>query len=258
MPLCRCSVTLALAAAAAAAQAEPVVTFVQDLSAPRTAVTRVDFYGTADRLAGARAMVLFNDGSRDEAMFVVTGSGPTRIATAETTAFVVSALSDAVVDDSQPEDWLVANLDTRRTLVGFSIELAREGTAAAFDTYFGANLLELGTPGSSTGRSLQMDFRGRSFLAGSYTVTYSQPIALQGATPVGDLFGRVDVRLAYSNATLNGGLPPNSPVFSSQRFFSDLDLVVYAQADAPPPASLPLPGTAVLAVAALALLRRRR
>lgn len=244
---------LALAAAACAAQADADTRFVFDLAAP-AAITQVAPAGTAELLAGARALAFFNDGSSAEAAFVVTTSGAQAGALAQAPAFFVNAFSDASLDVGRPREWSVANTDASRTLLGFAIDLRNGGLGqAAFDIHFGPSLNEAGTPGSNAGSSLLMDFALRSFIKGSSLITYSQPLALAGAPAVGDLFGRVDVLLGYSNAGLNGGLLPNSSL-SSQNFSSDLDAVVYAPVPEPTSAALLLVGGLGLVAGA----RRRR
>ena len=251
----RHAAALALAAAAGAAQADASHTFVVDTALPQ-GISSVITLGTADVLLGARAYAFFSDGSSSQADFVQIGSGAELGAVAEASgAFVLAASSNASVDTGRPQEWQVTNLHPTRTLVGFAIDGRNSGSGkAAFDINFGASLLEEGTPGSSQGGSLLMDFNLRSFITGTVTVTYSQPLALNGAGAVGDLFGRVDVALAYSNVGLNGGLPANLGVFSQQRFSTDIDLVTYV-----PTSPVPEPGTAVLwlAGAAMLLVRQR-
>lgn len=235
---------------AATAQAEPSQTVTRDLSAPQ-GITSVSSLGTPDVLAGAAATAFFADGSSDRALFTVGGSGLLSSAAAFTTRFVLGA--EAGNDSSRPGEWFITNLDATHALVGFAIEGYGNGAGhAAFDV--SSFTTPADTAGSGSGIDLLMNFTGRSFIAGSVGITYSHPLAMPGDPAAGDLFGRVDVALAYTTATLGGGLPAGGSVFSSQRFGSDLDLVTYA-------AVVPEPASSALLLAGLGALgawRQRR
>lgn len=234
------------------ARAEPQHTFVVDNSAPRQ-ILSVDSTGVVDLLQGATAYAFFQDGSSAQASFTVSGDNLNRTAVAQTPQFALVSISDVTRDLGRPVEWSITNTDSSRTLVGFAIDGRGQGDGhATFDISFGPSFLEVGTLGSERGQSLLMSFSGRTFLTGGVTVTYSQPLGLAGAAPVGDLFARVDVALAYTNTPLHGGLPPPTElggVFSRQNFASDVDLVVYASTSpVPEPAAwmLLLGGAAVI------------
>lgn len=248
---------LALAAAgvlpALPAAAEPGQTVSRDLT-QAVAASNVGSYGTPDALAGVLATARFSDGSLAQALFATQGSGILSTAFAQVAdAFVIVA--DGGTDSSRPSNWTVTNLSTTRTLVGFTLDGRGLGQGqAGFDV--SSFTTSADTPGSNDGSELLMSFTGRTFITGAVTIAYSLPVALNGAAAAGDLFAQVDVSLAYTNAGLNGGLPPNtlfSGVFSSQNFRSDVDLVSYA--------AVPEPGAGALWAAGLAVLaglRRRR
>lgn len=247
---------LALAAAGALlaqpAAAQPTPTVSRDLAQPVLAST-VSSYGAPETLAGTRATVRYSDGSVEQAVFVAQGTGVTANAFAEVAgAFAIVASGGD--DTSRPGTWSVSNLSTTRTLVGFTLEGLGAGEGrAGFDVSTFTTTAD--TTGSGTGVEMLMDFTGRTFITGSVTTTYSLPVALVGQAPAGDLFGRVDVALAYTTAGLGGGLPPITfagAVFSTQRFGSDLDVVNYLAVPEPSAASLALAGLGVL------LLRARR
>lgn len=247
MPTLRHLAALALATLAGTAQADPAMTVVRQLSNP-VSVSTVASSGAPEALGGALATAFFSDGTQQQALFVSGGSGTLSFASASGSRFVVVA--EPGNDVSQPGNWFVTNLDTSTTLVGFQLDGRGLGAGiAAFDV--SSFTSPASTPGSNNGSELLMQFSGRSFIQGLVTTTYSAPISLNGAGAVGDLFAVVRVDLAYTNAGLNGGLPPNSSL-SSQNFRSDLDTVVYA--------AVPEPASALLLAAGAALLlgwRRR-
>ncbi|EHR73345.1 PEP-CTERM putative exosortase interaction domain-containing protein [Burkholderiales bacterium JOSHI_001] len=243
--------TLALALHLGAARAEPAQNFVFDTSAPREVLT-VDPTGVVDMLQDASAFAFFSDGSSAQASFTVSGDNISRLAVAQTAQFVLGSQSDVTRDVGKPVEWFITNTDRDRTLVGFAIDGRGQGNGhAAFDINFGPSLSAEGTPGSAGGGTLLMDFTGRTFITGSLTTTYSQPLGVAGAAPVGDLFAHVNVALAFTTGPLNGGLPPPtqlSGVFSTMKFRSDIDAVAYVSAvPEPVPTALLLAGLVALA-----------
>lgn len=233
------------------AHAEPTASVVRNLNGA-AAVTEVNSYGAPDTLAGTLATAFFNDGTSQQALFAVTGTGTLSNATAVGSRFVIDAIGGP--DLSQPGEWSITNLDNTATLIGFALDGRGLGAGhAAFDVSSFTSTAS--TPGSNDGRELLMSFVGRTFLTGSVTTTYSAPVALNGSAPVGDLFARVEVTMAYTPSILNGGLPPTTVLggaFSSQKFGSDLDSVVYA-----PITSVPEPTSAVMWMAGIAALAAR-
>lgn len=250
--------SLALATAALLAPllalAEPAQSVLRDSSLPLQA-TAVSSDGTPDTLAGSLGSVRFSDGSSASALFTAQGSGLGSSAVAFVDG-VFALRADAGPDTSRPGGWSVVNLTTDRTLVGFTLDGLGQGQGSAgFDVSVFTTTAD--TPGSNSGVELTMSFAGRSFIAGTVTITYSRPVALAGQPAAGDLFSRVDVALAYTTAGLNGGLPPIGlfgSVFSTQNFGGDLDRVVYAPVPEPAALALMLAGLGGLAGVA----RRRR
>jgi hypothetical protein len=230
---------VAWAAMASAAQADPSVSIVRNLAGP-VAATSVTAFGSPEVLSGTLATAFFNDGSSEQAAFAVLGDTN---ANAIGTRFVIGA--ELGSDTNQPGNLFITNLDTSATLVGFMLDGRGAGSGTAgFDvsSFTSPN----STPGSNDGRELVMDFTLRSFITGLVTTTYSSPVSLDGAPAVGDLFAVVRVDLAYSNVGLNGGLLPNHPTLSSQKFNTDLDTVIYAAVPEPASALLLAVGGALL------------
>lgn len=227
--------------ASATVCAEPEQRWFEVTNAPaQIAIVTPD--GPADVMDGALATAFFGDGSSEQALFVGSGAvGELRASVAQTAAFAIVAQSSGVFV-SFPT-FTISNTDTLRTLVGFRIDGRGNGAgAAAFDrgTIFSP---PPSTAGSATGVDLSLDFRDRSFLTGTVDVTYSQPLGLAGAAPVGDLFGSVLVQMNLSRVV---GLPPNSNL-SFINFKTDVDFVQYA-------AAIPEPGTWVLMLGGLAVM----
>ena len=237
-----------LTALPSAGQALPTHSWSEDLSTPGQ-ISAVASDGLASTLDGARATVFYSDGSSDQALFVGTASGLDLFSVAQTPAFTVVA-STSGSSASFPA-FSISNTDQARTLVGFRIDGAGDGNGhAAFDRGLGVSSTGPSTAGSASGIDLSLDFSRRSFLTGTVAITYSRPLGLNGAAPVGDLFGSVAVQMNLSTVL---GLPPVtqlSGVFSSIDFSTDIDAVVYAAtAPVPEPAgwALLLAGGAVLA-----------
>jgi hypothetical protein len=240
---------LATAAAALLASATvcalPVHNWAEVTAAPAQINTVVPD-GPADAMNGARVTVSFSDGSSDTALFVGRDAGPNFLSVAQTPAFALVAQSSG--STASFPSFTISNTDGARTLVGFQIDGRGDGNgSAAFDRGF-VGSTRPSTAGSSTGVDLSLDFRDRSFLTGSVDVTYSRPLGLAGAAPVGDLFGTVAVQMQLSRVL---GLPPNSNL-SFINFSTDVDAVQYA--------AVPEPGTWALMAAGVGLLawRRRR
>ena len=228
------------------ASALPTQTW-SELASPVRQITAVSSNGFASLLNGAIATVFYGDGSSDQAVFtggpVVGGD----ISSAGTASFVVVASSEGSLT-SFPA-FSISNLDRVRTLTGFRIDALGDGTGqAAFDRGLGVtDTARPSTPGSETGIDLHMDFTGRTFLTGTVDITFSNPLSLLGAAPVGDLFSTVEVRMQLGTVI---GLPPVTQfnaVFSTLNFRSDVDGVAYA-------APVPEPSQAALLVAGLGLL----
>lgn len=236
------------------AQALPVQSW-SEAASPSRDITTVSSNATAQAMDGAVATVFFSDGSSDQATFAGTAIGSDYLSLAQTSSFQISAGSVGGVV-SRP-DFSIVNLDASRTVVGFAIDGRGAGSGrAAFDRALGPGGVDTGTAGSATGVDLTLDFTGRSFLTGTVDITYSHPLTLNGAAPAGDLFGSIEVRMAFGTIL---GLPPSnqfSGVFSDIDFGTDVDTVDYAAV-----AVVPEPGSIVLllaSLAALALLRRPR
>ena len=235
-----------LIAASPWAQALPTQTG-SEAPSPARQVTAVSPSGSALALDGALATVFYSNGSSRSALFSASTVGIDAGASASDGHFLISAESGLTA--SFPA-FSITNTDDGLTLVGFRIDgLGTGGGQMAFDRGFsGAE----GTAGSNTGIDLTLDFTGRTFLTGTVDVTYSNPIGLGGAAPVGDLFGTVEVRMNLATVV---GLPPPSSfggAFSSIRFNTDIDTVVHAS-PVPEPAS-----AALLLLGAAALAARRR
>lgn len=228
-----------LAALAGTAQADPSVNIVRNLAGP-VAATTVTNYGAPDVLSGTMVTAFFNDGSSEQAVFAILGDAG---AFAGGTRFAVGAELGA--DSSMPGNLSIVNLDNTATLVGFELDGRGQGSGGTVGFDVSAFTSAASTPGSNDGRELLMDFTRRSFITGLVTTTYSAPVSLNGAPAVGDLFAVVRVDLAYSNAGLNGGLPPLPP-FHSQNFRTDVDTVIYAPVPEPASALLLAAGGALL------------
>jgi hypothetical protein len=244
-----------------AALAVPVHSWQEDLSA-RLRITSVVLEASAAALDGARASVFYSDGSSAQALFLGFESAFLRTSVASAPEFVLVATTDG--SDLSFPALSISNLDRTRTLTGFRIDGRGDGDGhAAFDRGLGSFSTNPSTEGSSTGRDLLLDFDRRSFLRGTVDVTYSNPLGLGDAAPVGDLFSTVDVRLDLSTVI---GLPPVTAfgaVFSSIDFSTDIDSVTYAPLAGPGPDpghGVPAPSMASLLLAALAtwLLQRSR
>lgn len=217
-----------------AASALPTQTWSEQVSAVRQ-ITAVSSEGSAALMNGARATVFFDDGSIEEAVFAGGSVVGGAISVATTTGSVIVADSEGSV--ASFPNFSISNVDTVRTITGFRIDGRGDGTGqAAFDRGLGVtDTLRPSTPGSQTGIDLHLDFTGRTFLTGTVDITFSNPLSLPGTAPVGDLFGTVEVRMQFGTLV---GVPPVtlfSAAFSTFKFNSDIDSVVYAAAPVPEP-----------------------
>lgn len=218
-----------------------------ELASPAREITAVSSNGSAAAMTGARATVFFDDGSIEEALFLAGNVVGGDLSVASTDHFVMLAESDG--SQASFPDLTISNVGSARTITAFRIDGRGDGAGhAAFDRGLGiTDNLRPSTPGSETGIDLHLDFTGRTFLSGTVDITYSNPLSLSGAAPVGDLFGTVEVRMRIGTI---GGLPPTTQFFgsfSSIPIVSDVDRVDYA-------AVVPEPGTWALLVGGLALL----
>lgn len=234
------------------AVAEPTQTW-QTLVSPVRQITSVSSAGAAGVMGGARVTVIFDDGSSDQALFEAQSAGIDELSVASTDRFVM--IAESTGSQASFPDFSLSNTDSARTIVGFRIDGRGDGDGhAAFDRGLGiTDTSSPSTPGSSSGIDLHLDFTGRTFITGTVNITYSNPLSLAGAAPVGDLFGTVEVAMSFNTLI---GLPPVtqfSGVFSSIPFASDVDRVDYA-APVPEPADAWLLGAGL---AVLVAVRRR-
>jgi hypothetical protein len=239
---------IALVAAAllttTAAWADPVTTYVELPSAPGQ-LTAVATNGPANVLDGARAMAFFSDGSSTQSLFVGVDAGSIRQSIAQQASSFALVAQSSGSSVSFPS-FSITNTDPTRTLVGFRIDGRGDGAGqAAFDRGFTGST-NPSTTGSGAGLDLSLDFTGRNFITGTVQVSYSQPLGLNGAAPVGDLFSTVEVRVAFNSLV---GIPPNSSL-SAFNFSTDIDAVTYAP--------VPEPGSWLLMLAGVGLLVLRR
>jgi hypothetical protein len=240
--------TVALVAACNVARADANALVVVQSNDPVVARS-VSGYGAPDALAGVLATAYFHDGSTEQALFTVAGTGLASSALAAGSLFNINVFAGG--SDSQPGRWRISNTHRFSSLMAF--ELDGRGLGAGSVGFDGSPLISAGsTPGSGAGAELLMDFTDVPYITGWVTTTYSVPVALGSADPVGDLFAKVRVDFEYDPpVSLDGGLPAFSAV-SSQNFHADIDQVVYAPV--PEPASW----ATLLAGAGLLLGLRRR
>lgn len=233
------------------ALALPLHNWTEVAGSPAGQISAVVPDGPADILDGARATVYYSDGSSDTALFVGATSGGTRFSVARTGAFTLVAQSDG--SSASAPAFSISNRDSVRTLIGFAIDGAGDGAGhTAFDRGLGVVSTNPSTAGSSSGIDLSLDFTKRSFLTGTVAVSYSHPLGLAGAAPVGDLFRSVAVQMDLSTVV---GLPPVtafSAAFSSINFSTDIDAVNHVAA-----APVTEPGAGALLLGGLAALRLR-
>lgn len=217
-------------------------------------ITSVAFDGFAGLFEGARATVFFSDGASDSALFSFSSSGLDESAIAHVAnSFLVGVFSSGTVVSSP--SFQVTNLGPSgsRSVSGFRIDGLGDGAGhAAFDRGIGlTDTTTPSTPDSSGGRDLFSDLTNfpLSQSGGEITVTYSNPLALNGAAPVGDLYRTIEVQFALTGAFVASGLPPGFS-FSTFNFTADVDAVTYA--------AVPEPTTALLMACGLAALAGRR
>ena len=229
---------LAGSLAAGRADAQVVVT---EVGTPHVSSSATASFGTTGALMnGMIVTATFGD----EVSTGVWGPLSALLSGVQTGSFVVFHDSFTTTGSSDLT-WSLSNLRFDRPLTRLLFEGAPGLTV--FDLEFGPLGASEGTPGSSTGLHLSLQFP----LAAGATVTYRNQVAVLGSPAVGDLYEEVEL-------VLTTGLAPRSNV----RFAMDTDnlpanaTIAPGVSVAPEPATLALVATGLLATALVA--RRRR
>lgn len=230
----------ALATVSGAARAAPVVSVVTAAS-PVLGIDAVTSSSLASALAQSTVTAIFSDGSRQTAGFTVTttnGPGGGNVqATATDSGFLLVVANDLGVGEEPLFSLL--NLHTTLTLSALRIDGRGSGSGrAAFDQAIGTVGQGVGTPGSERGITFSPVTAYPNSIVGTLLATYLDPLALAGASAVGDLFGSLQVDFDLESPFVDiTGLPPVTQFnrsFSSFEFRADIDTVSYTAVSPPP------------------------
>ena len=201
-------------------------------TAPVQQVSQLSNFAVPESLAGARATVFYADGSSSSTLFTGISTGFGNIGQAS-----VAGRFDLIAnsgDGGTTVGMFINNLTSNLTLTGFRIDGLGDGAGfAAFDRNFGPTLTDTGTAGSAGGTTLFFNLGNMSASLKreyAFTITYSNPIGLNGAAPVGDLYRSVQADIRFFTF---GGLPGTSNfggTFSTLKFSTDIDTVTYVAA----------------------------